>query len=415
MRPGAGPVTDRLVTGPGASEGHRVPHGFDVDGFDFGADELRVVWTKVVSALGILGDIFAMLVDAVWSTAAAIIRRRFYWAEFFEQAWFLISVTWLPTILIAISFGLVLVLEVGGLSVQLGATSIVGAVDAIGIVREAAPVITAIILSGAGGSAICSDLGARTMRDEISAMWVMAVDPVERLVAPRVLATVVVALLLNGIVAFAGILSGYLAAVFILHSSAGGFLNSFSSFAQPADAIESMFKAGLFGLLAAVGEVDGERDGVIGESAVPVPVMVTADGVSPVTDTVKPTVADVTRLEAWRTAGVERVEAAAALTIPPAVPAPRTTMTAAQVILLVFDPRIAFPRSSAPPFSGDGARGQRRPQGDGGVSDASTSAAICCDGGRPGMSTSSSGSRPSVMVLQRSAAISTNSGWGNTQ
>ena len=122
--------------------------------------------------------------DAVWSTVAAIVHRRFSWAEFVEQTWFLISVTVLPTILIAIPFGLVLVLEVGGLAVQIGATSIVGAVDAIGIVREAAPVITAIILSGAGGSAICSDLGARTMRDEISAMWVMAVDPIERLVAP---------------------------------------------------------------------------------------------------------------------------------------------------------------------------------------------------------------------------------------
>ena len=47
------------------------------------------------------------------------------------------------------------------------------------------------------------------MRDEISAMWVMAVDPIERLVGPRVVATVVVALLVNGIVAFAGVESGY--------------------------------------------------------------------------------------------------------------------------------------------------------------------------------------------------------------
>jgi phospholipid/cholesterol/gamma-HCH transport system permease protein len=207
---------------------------------------------KVVSALGIVGDLFAMLLDAVWSTVSAIVHRRFSWAEFVDQTWFLISVTVLPAVLIAIPFGLVLVLEVGGLAVQIGASAIVGAVDAIGIVREAAPVITAILLSGAGGSAICADLGARTMRDEISAMWVMAVDPIERLVAPRVVATVVVALLVNGVVAFAGIMSGYLAAVFILHTSSGGFLNSFSTFAQPADAIESMFKAGLFGLLAAV-------------------------------------------------------------------------------------------------------------------------------------------------------------------
>jgi phospholipid/cholesterol/gamma-HCH transport system permease protein len=219
---------------------------------DWVANHFGDAGRKVVSALGIVGDLFAMLLDAVWSTVSAIVHRRFSWAEFFEQTWFLISVTVLPAVLIAIPFGLVLVLEVGGLAVQIGASAIVGAVDAIGIVREAAPVITAILLSGAGGSAICADLGARTMRDEISAMWVMAVDPIERLVAPRVVATVVVALLVNGVVAFAGILSGYLAAVFILHTSAGGFLNSFSTFAQPADAIESMFKAGLFGLLAAV-------------------------------------------------------------------------------------------------------------------------------------------------------------------
>ncbi len=219
---------------------------------EWGTEAAWRVVTKLTAAFAVLGDLFAMLVDAVWSTVGAVVHRRFSWAEFFEQSWFLISVTVLPTILIAIPFGLVLVLEVGGLAVQIGANAVVGAVDAIGIVREAAPVITAIILSGAGGSAICSDLGSRTMRDEISAMWVMAVDPIERLVAPRVLATVVVALLLNGIVAFAGIMSGYLAAVYILHTSAGGFLNSFSTFAQPADAIESMFKAGLFGLFAAV-------------------------------------------------------------------------------------------------------------------------------------------------------------------
>ncbi len=215
-------------------------------------DAAKAASRKVVSAFTVIGDLSAMVMDAIWSTGSALVRRRFSWPEFFEQTWFLISVCTLPTILISVPFGLVLVLEVGGLALQIGASSIVGAIDAIGIVQQAAPVITAIVLSGAGGSAICSDLGARNMRDEISAMWVMAIDPIERLVAPRLLATVIVALLLNGIVAFAGIMSGYLAAVLILHTSAGGFLDSFSSFAQPADIVQSMFKAGLFGLIAAV-------------------------------------------------------------------------------------------------------------------------------------------------------------------
>jgi phospholipid/cholesterol/gamma-HCH transport system permease protein len=193
-----------------------------------------------------------MVLDAVVATVSSLVRRRFPWGEFIDQTWFLISVTFLPTIMIAIPFGLVFVIEIGGLATQVGATSIVGAVDAIAIVREAAPIITALLLSGAGGSAICSDLGARTIRDEIAAMQVMAVDPVERLVAPRLLATVLVALLLNGVVAFAGIMTGYIASVLVLHGSAGGFLNSFSSFAQPSDFVESMVKAGVFGIMAAV-------------------------------------------------------------------------------------------------------------------------------------------------------------------
>jgi phospholipid/cholesterol/gamma-HCH transport system permease protein len=65
-------------------------------------------------------------------------------------------------------------------------------------------------------------------------------------------AMVVVSVLLNGIVAMAGIISGYLADVTVLHGTAGGFLNSFTTFAQPADIIESELKAVIFGVLAAV-------------------------------------------------------------------------------------------------------------------------------------------------------------------
>jgi phospholipid/cholesterol/gamma-HCH transport system permease protein len=191
------------------------------------------------------------MLDASFLTVESIAKRRFAWREFLEQAWFLASVSVLPALLIAIPFGVVIVLEVGGLATSIGATSFVGAVDAVGTVREAAPIITALVLSGAGGSAICSDLGSRTIRDELSALTVMGIDPVERLVAPRLLAATIVAVLLNGIVALAGVVSGYLAAVFMLHGSAGGFLNSFSSFSQPADLIESELKAGIFGLIAA--------------------------------------------------------------------------------------------------------------------------------------------------------------------
>ena len=212
----------------------------------------RQVGRGLTGAVRGFGEICSMVLDSLVATAVGIVRGTFPWREYAEQTWFLISVTLLPTILITIPFGTILVIEVGGTATQVGATSIVGTVVAIAIVQQAAPIITALLLSGAGGSAICSDLGARTIRDEIAALRVMGIDPVARLVAPRVLATITVALLLNGIVAFSGVLTGYIIAVVVLDLSAGSFLSSFSSFSGVGDIVESMFKAGLFGLMAAV-------------------------------------------------------------------------------------------------------------------------------------------------------------------
>jgi phospholipid/cholesterol/gamma-HCH transport system permease protein len=217
-----------------------------------GSRGLQSVEQSAADGFRSFGALIALVLDTVIATVDAVVHRRFSYAEFFEQAWFLVSVSLLPTLLIALPFGLVLVLEVGTLANQIGAPSFVGAVDAVGTVREAAPVIVAIVLAGAGGSAVCADLGARTIRDEIAAMQVMGIDEVERLVAPRMFAMVVVSVLLNGIVAMAGIISGYLADITVLHGTAGGFLDSFTTFAQPQDIIESELKAVVFGVLAAI-------------------------------------------------------------------------------------------------------------------------------------------------------------------
>lgn len=214
--------------------------------------QVRGMRDYVLGLLEAFGTVSALILDSVVITVRSVVRGRFSWREFLDQAWMLVSVSLLPTIFIAVPFGGVIVLEVGGLASQVGATSFTGSVDALTTVREVAPIVTALILSGAGGSAICADLGARTIRDEISAMEVMGVDPVERLVAPRLLAGVVVAGLLNGIVAFAGLLAAYAADVYILGGASGSYLEAFSSFSQGADIIESTIKALLFGLIASV-------------------------------------------------------------------------------------------------------------------------------------------------------------------
>ena len=203
------------------------------------------------SALSVVrgpGEIAAMVVDVT----KRIFTTRFQFREFIEQAWFITSVTLLPTILVSVPFGAVISLQVGNLTGQLGAQSFAGATAVLAVVREAAPIAAALIIAGAAGSAICADMGARKIREEIDAMEVLGVDPLARLVVPRVLATMFVSLMIIGIVIGAGIGGGYFFTVIVQGGSAGAFLSSFTALATLPDLYIAMIKAVIFGWLAAI-------------------------------------------------------------------------------------------------------------------------------------------------------------------
>ena len=194
------------------------------------------------------GEMTAMVIEVT----KKIFTSRFQTREFVEQAWFITSVTLMPTILVSIPFGAVIALQVASLTGQLGAQSFAGATAVLAVVREAAPIAAALIIAGAAGSAICSDLGARKIREEIDAMEVLGVDPLERLVAPRVVATMFVAVMINGIVIGAGIGGGYFFTVIVQGGSAGAFLANFTALASLQDLYIAMIKALVFGWLAAI-------------------------------------------------------------------------------------------------------------------------------------------------------------------
>jgi phospholipid/cholesterol/gamma-HCH transport system permease protein len=194
------------------------------------------------------GDFFAFSLDVLRS----LFKRPFQSAEFIQQAWFIASVTILPTALVSIPFGAVLALQVGNLTKQIGAQSFTGAVAVLGIVREASPIVTALLIAGAGGSAICADLGSRKIRDEIDAMEVLGVSPLQRLVVPRVLASMLVAFFLNGLVAVVGVVGGYFFNIILQGGTPGAYLASFTALAQLPDLYVGQLKAVVFGMIAAL-------------------------------------------------------------------------------------------------------------------------------------------------------------------
>jgi phospholipid/cholesterol/gamma-HCH transport system permease protein len=182
----------------------------------------------------------------------AMFRRPWQVREFVQQAWFISSVSIAPAALVSIPFGAVIALQLGSLVRQLGAQSFTGAASVLAVVREAGPIVTALIIAGAGGSAICADLGARKIREELDAMRVLGIDPISRLVVPRVAASMLVAVLLNGIVSVVGVSGGYLFNVVMQGGTPGAYLASFQALGQLPDLVSGEIKALVFGLVAAL-------------------------------------------------------------------------------------------------------------------------------------------------------------------
>jgi phospholipid/cholesterol/gamma-HCH transport system permease protein len=201
-----------------------------------------------VAGINQAGQLFALFLDV----ARLTFRRPFQFREFVQQAWFVASVTILPTALVAIPFGAVIALQLGSLSRQIGAQSFTGAASVLAIIREASPIVCALLIAGAGGSAICADLGSRKIRDEIDAMEVLGISPVQRLVVPRVLACTLVAVALNGLVCVVGVAGGYFFNVVLQGGTPGAYLASFSALAQLPDLYAGELKAFIFGIIAAV-------------------------------------------------------------------------------------------------------------------------------------------------------------------
>ncbi|WP_245547477.1 MlaE family ABC transporter permease [Nocardia brevicatena] len=215
-------------------------------------------WTKDYwrdhpkKSLETLGRQMTMGVEAVTELAVSIFRGRFPFDEFIRQCAFMASVAAAPTLLVAIPIGVIVSIQVGAVAQQVGATSFIGAANGLGIIQQGAPLVTVLMIAGAVGSAICADLGSRTIREEIDAMKVMGVDPMRRLVAPRLGAAMLVSFLLCGFVVFVGFLTGYVFNIFAQGGTPGSYIDTFASFAVTLDLLVALIKSTLFGLLAAI-------------------------------------------------------------------------------------------------------------------------------------------------------------------
>jgi phospholipid/cholesterol/gamma-HCH transport system permease protein len=176
--------------------------------------------------------------------------RPFQWREFIQQGWFLVRVSFLPTLAVAIPLTVLVIFTLNLLLQEFGAADVTGAGAALGAVTQLGPMVTVLVVAGAGSTAICADLGARTIREEIDALEVLGIDPIHRLVAPRVVASTFVAFLLNGSVITIGLVGGYIFSVYIQNVSGGAYLATLTLVTGLPEVVISIVKSTIFGLIA---------------------------------------------------------------------------------------------------------------------------------------------------------------------
>ena len=152
-------------------------------------------------------------------------------------------------ILIGAFTGMVLGLQGYNTLRRFGSDGALGTVVALVLVRELGPVLAALMIAARAGSAMAAELGSMQATEQIDALTVMAINPVQYLVSPRVLAGVISFPLLTAIFDVIGIWGGYLVGVGLMGAPSGAYFNGIASNMTSHDIMTGLYKALVFGVV----------------------------------------------------------------------------------------------------------------------------------------------------------------------
>jgi len=148
--------------------------------------------------------------------------------------------------------GMVLALQGNYAMKQFAAEGYVGGSVALALARELAPVLTALMVTGRAGSAIATELGTMRVTEQIDAMDSMAVNPIQYLVVPRVIASLLMFPALTMLFNALGYVGAYVMGIYVAGIPEGPFIEHTRGFLVPDDILHGLSKAVLFGLVVSI-------------------------------------------------------------------------------------------------------------------------------------------------------------------
>ena len=186
-----------------------------------------------------------------WQSVSNLFRRPRYFADIIQQA-DLIGFGSLPIVVLTGLFtGAVLALNSANTLQRFGSLSLIGQLVAVGMVTELGPVLTGLMVAGRNASGMASELGSMKVTEQIDAMRALGTDPMKKLVAPRVVATVFMLFFLTIISDLLGLVGGAIVSTLIFGMDAHQYWSSGWQSLRFQDVFTGLTKPLFFGFIIA--------------------------------------------------------------------------------------------------------------------------------------------------------------------
>jgi phospholipid/cholesterol/gamma-HCH transport system permease protein len=203
------------------------------------------------SALRIVSELGDIAVFTVESLVQAFASRRLMRRVI--RSLYELGIRCLPVVLVVGLFtGLVLGLQGYYVLNRFGSETILGTFVSLTLVRELAPVLAALMLTGQGGSALAAELGIQRNTEQINALETMGIPPLGYLVGPRILAALVVFPIMAALFTLVALSGGWLSGSVVLPVPSTVYWSGVFNAVQPTDVVECFIKSVTFGALVAI-------------------------------------------------------------------------------------------------------------------------------------------------------------------
>jgi phospholipid/cholesterol/gamma-HCH transport system permease protein len=212
-----------------------------------------------MSIIGLIERLGALVIDGVLDLGDFVLFLIYSLMNIFRPPYK--PRLWIRQIRIIGSDSMMLIVLIGGFTGMVlglqgyntlnrfGASGALGTLVALALVRELGPVLAALMIAARAGSAMAAELGSMQVTEQVDALTVMAINPVQYLVSPRMLAGIFSFPLLTTIFDVIGIYGGYLVGVRLMGAPKGPYFSGISSNMELHDIATGFWKSIVFGVI----------------------------------------------------------------------------------------------------------------------------------------------------------------------